>query len=129
MATHVRVIASLYLAIGALLLLGAVFTPLLLSFGAGLLADSQKEGAQEGAVVLGFAGIILSAFLFVLAIPFFVAAWGLLKFKPWARILGIVLGVLCLLHIPFGTLLGLYAVIILFRKETEALFVPGTSIT
>jgi uncharacterized membrane protein (DUF2068 family) len=127
MATHVRVIASLYLAIGAMLLIGAFFTPLLLSFGAGMLAQSEEHGAQQSAAVLGFAGIVLSAFLFAFAIPFFVAAWGLLKFKPWARIFGIVLGVLCLIHIPFGTLLGLYAVIILFRKETEALFVPKTA--
>jgi hypothetical protein len=59
-----------------------------------------------------------------LSIPFFLAGWGLLKFKPWARIFGIVLGVLCLIHIPFGTLVGIYAIVILFRKETEALFVP-----
>jgi hypothetical protein len=123
MATHVKVIASLFIAIGALTLLAAVFSPLLLSFGAGLLADSQKEGAQEGAAVLGFTGIILGAFLLVLSIPFFVAGWGLLKFKPWGRIFGIVLGVLCLIHIPFGTLVGVYALVILFRKETEALFV------
>jgi hypothetical protein len=125
MATHVKVIASLYIAIGAMLLLAAFFAPLMLSFGAGMLAQSEEHGAQQGAAVLGFAGIVLSAFLFAFSIPFFVAAWGLLKFKPWARIFGIVLGVLCLLHIPFGTLLGLYAVIILFRKETEALFVPA----
>jgi hypothetical protein len=33
--------------------------------------------------------------------------------------------VLCLIHIPFGTLIGIYALVILFRKDTEALFVAA----
>jgi hypothetical protein len=91
----------------------------------GLLSGSHEEGAQTGAAVLGIAGVFLSVMLVGFAIPFIIAGWGLLKFKPWARIFGIILGVLCLVHVPFGTLLGIYALMILFRKDTEALFVAS----
>jgi hypothetical protein len=125
MAIHVKVIAALYFAVSGLFLLGAVFSQLLLAIGVGLLSGSHDEGAKTGAAVLGFAGVFLSVMLACFAIPFIVAGWGLLKFKPWARILGIILAVLCLIHIPFGTLLGVYALVILFRKDTEALFVTA----
>jgi hypothetical protein len=127
--THVKVIAALYLAVSALFLVSAVFSQLLLAIGVGVLSGSHEEGAQTGAAVLGFAGVFLAVVLVGIAIPFLIAGWGLLKFRPWARILGIVLAVLCLIHIPFGTLLGVYALIILFRKDTEALFVAGPATT
>ncbi|HEX5070224.1 MAG TPA: hypothetical protein VFV78_08395 [Vicinamibacterales bacterium] len=123
MATHVKVIASLYFAISLLFLIGAVFSQLFIALGVGLLSGSHEEGAQTGATVLGIAGVFLSIMLVGFAIPFIVAGWGLLKFKPWARILGIILAVLCLIHIPFGTIVGIYALVILFQKEAEALFV------
>jgi len=122
-ATHVKVIAALYFAISALLVLGAVFSQMLMALGVGLLARSHDEGAQTGAALLGFTGVMISVMLVLFAVPFIIAGWGLLKFRPWARIFGIILAVLCLIHIPFGTLLGIYALVILFKKETEALFV------
>jgi hypothetical protein len=42
--------------------------------------------------------------------------------RPWARVLGIVLCILGLLHLPFGTIVGVYGLWVLFSPETEALF-------
>jgi hypothetical protein len=50
------------------------------------------------------------------------AGWGLLNYKNWARILVIILAVLNLLLFPIGTTIGIYALIIMFIKETEVLF-------
>jgi hypothetical protein len=122
MTTHVKVIAVLYLIAGALLLTAAIFTPMVLGLVAGLIGASGEEDAAVGATILGFAGVALSLVLAVLGAPFIAAGWGLLKFRPWARILGIILGAICLTKIPIGTLVGIYALVILFRKDTEALF-------
>ena len=46
----------------------------------------------------------------------------MLSFKPWARILGIVLSALHLLNVPFGTAVGIYGLWALLNRETEALF-------
>lgn len=123
MATHVKVIAVLYIVVGAMLVIGAFFSQLVLTLLAGIVSASDEEGAAVGAGILGFAGVALTAMLLAFAIPFVAGGWGLLKFKPWARILGIILAAICLTQIPFGTLLGVYALIILFQKETETLFV------
>jgi hypothetical protein len=55
----------------------------------------------------------------------FVAGYGLLKYKAWARILSIILAVinlvfLCALILPAA--LGIYTLVIMFNKETKALF-------
>ncbi len=47
---------------------------------------------------------------------------GLLKRQSWARILVLVLGILNLLNVPFGTALGIYSIWTLTNKETEKLF-------
>ena len=52
---------------------------------------------------------------------------GLLYFKPWARILGIVLSAIALLGFPWVTLLGIYGLWVLFNKDTERLFAGGST--
>jgi uncharacterized membrane protein (DUF2068 family) len=48
-----------------------------------------------------------------------IAGWGLLDRQPWARTLAIVLGVINLIHIPFGTALGIYTLWVLLPAESE----------
>jgi len=58
----------------------------------------------------------------MVSLPGLIAGIGLLKLRPWARILGIVVAVLYLIHIPFGTIVGIYGLWVLFNKDTERLF-------
>ncbi len=122
MSTHVKVIAALFFVWGGFLLLMSAFAGVLMSVLAGFVGGIHEEGAAVGAAVLGLTGAALTTFLIVFAIPHLIAGWGLLKFKRWARILAIVLAAIALIKIPFGTLFGIYALVILFRKDTEALF-------
>ncbi len=57
------------------------------------------------AVIFGFAGLINLIFLS----PNFVAAYALLKRKPWARIAGIVAAALSAMNVPLGTLAAVYS--------------------
>lgn len=45
-----------------------------------------------------------------------VLAWGLYERQPWARMLGIVIGLLALIRIPFGTALGIYTLWVLLPE-------------
>ena len=47
---------------------------------------------------------------------------GLFRFRPWARILGIVLSIFDLIWVPIGTIVGAYGLFVLFSKDTERLF-------
>ncbi|PYT24171.1 MAG: hypothetical protein DMG57_29615 [Acidobacteria bacterium] len=65
--------------------------------------------------------------LMTLSLPGIVVGVGLLRFRPWARILGIVLSVLDLNDVPLGTAVGIYGFWVLLSPETERLFRAGPS--
>lgn len=125
MDTHVKVLGALNIAGGVFGMLGAVV--LLLIFG-GAAAATGAAGAQGDAgaaiaiPIIGITGLALVAFLVILSAPGIVIGIGLFGLRPWARIGGIVLAILSLMAIPFGTLIGIYGLWVLFSKETEQLF-------
>jgi hypothetical protein len=122
-ATHVKVIAALFLLFGALLLALAVFTPLLMNRLGDWVGATDDEGAALGAAVLGFTGVALSALLLLFSLPYIACGIGLFKFRRWARILALILAAVSLIRFPVGTIFGAYTLIILFRRDTEALFI------
>ena len=122
MATHVKVIGVCFIVFGALWVLGAMFSGVILSVLAGFVAQSDTTDATMGATVLGITGVALTTILLAIGIPQIVCGIGLLNFKRWARILGIVLAAISLMSVPIGTIFGIYAIVILFSRETEQLF-------
>jgi hypothetical protein len=123
METHVKVLGILYIAVSALSLIGALFLMLVFGSTAGIVgATADPSDAAIAIPILGIAGTALVALLMLLALPGLIAGWGLMTFKPWARILAIVLCVLNLINFPFGTVLGIYGLWVLLNKETERLF-------
>ena len=122
MATHVKVIAALCIIFGAFGVLAALLSSFMFSALAALVGSTNDPDASAGSAVLGLTGVTLTIVLLVFSIPYIVCGWGLLKLRPWSRILGIVLAAISLIRIPLGTIFGIYALIILFNKETEALF-------
>jgi hypothetical protein len=123
MTTHVKVLGVLYLAASALSLLGAMFLMLVFGGTAGLVGfTAEPSDAAIALPVLGIAGTALVGLLLILALPGFLTGWGLLNFKPWSRILGIVLSALNLINFPFGTALGIYGLWVLLNHDTTRLF-------
>ena len=59
--------------------------------------------------------------LVIFSIPGLIAGFGLIKYRPWARILAIVMSILNLLSFPFGTVIGVYSMIVLFDQEAVRL--------
>lgn len=122
MQTHVKVLAVLFIVVGAAGIIFAVFSTLVLTVLAGVVGSSGEEGAAIGGTFLGLTGILLAIVMLALALPSILCGWGLLKLRPWARILGIILSAISLVRFPFLTLLGIYGLWVLFKKDTEALF-------
>lgn len=126
MATHVKVLAVLALVVGALGLLGAFFSSLIFGFvGAAIGADPDQEKAIPLAII-GLTGAAVVVYLVVTSFIAIICGWGLLKFKRWARILGIIYAAMSLINFPIGTAIGAYALWVLFNKETEAMFARST---
>jgi hypothetical protein len=57
-------------------------------------------------------------FLTLFGVVHLVLAWGLYQRQPWARVLGIVVGFLALIRIPFGTALGIYTIWVLLPESS-----------
>ena len=121
MDTHVKVLAVLFIVFGALgTLLGLGLMALLRVIGAA--GAASDPDAWMALPVLGFTGAALGAFLLILSLPGIIAGVGLLKYRPWARILTIVLSALNLMNFPIGTILGIYGLWVMLSDEGSRLF-------
>ena len=116
MDQHLRILGVLYIAFNLIALAVAALIFLILT-GAGVLS-----GDAEALFITSTVGMVIGLFLGMLSLPGIVAGIGLLKRREWGRILALILGVLSLLNIPFGTLLGLYSLWVLANQETINLF-------
>lgn len=126
MLTHVKVMAALFIAFGALFVIGAFVVLLVFGAGAASVGMSGEPDAQMALPIIGLAGTGLAIFLLLMGVPGVITGIGLLKLKPWARIVGIVLCAINLINVPFGTLLGAYGLWVLLNSETERLFATAT---
>jgi hypothetical protein len=123
MDTHVRVLGVLNIAMGVIGLIVAAL--MLIGFGGAAGIISAAADADEAAMaipILSVVGSVLVAVIFAFSLPSVIVGIGLLYFKPWARIVGIVLSAIALLGFPWVTILGIYGLWVLFSKETERLF-------
>ncbi len=120
MKRHIEIVAVLYIALGGLGILAA-----LVVFGMlGVVPDlSTATDDHQAAMIVLFGGIALLAIVAVSA-PSIVAGIGLLKFRPWARVLSMVLSVIHLFNVPLGTALGVYGLWVMLQPGTQQLFCP-----
>jgi hypothetical protein len=130
MHTHVKVLGGLYLVVSGVFLALALFLAVAMGGAAGIVgAAADPQDAAIAIPVLGIAGTMLIVVLSVFALPGLVAGYGLLTFRPWARIVGIVLSAVGLLYFPFGTVLGGYGLWVLLNKDSERVFNTGAPIS
>lgn len=116
METHVKVIAWLYIAKTILFLL--------IMLGVSGLVLGAGMASQDGNTV-GLMAVIAGVFAwigFIVSVPQLIAAWALFKRKNWGRILTIILSILNIFDVPFGTALSIYALVILFRDDARVYF-------
>lgn len=116
MQQHVRILGWIFVAYGALLLLIPIVAGVFI-VGGGLIS-----GDRDAMLITSGVALLIGCIFAVLSIPMIITGSGLLKFRQWARILAIILGVLQILSFPFGTALAIYALWVLLNAESEPLF-------
>ena len=128
MDTHVRVLGVLNIALGVVGMIIAALMMVGVGGAAGIIsASAEPEEAALAVPILSIVGGLVVAVVFAFSVPSVVTGIGLLYFKPWARILGIVLSAIALLGFPWVTLLGIYGLWVLFNRDTERLFAAGST--
>jgi hypothetical protein len=118
---HITILGMLHIARGAIVLLLGM-----LGFGffAGI---GVLSGDATAMGILGLIGTLAIVFMSVIAIPSILAGAGLLQRREWGRILALVVGILSLIDIPFGTALGVYTLWALMNDDIKKVF-AGSSI-
>jgi len=109
---HLRVLAILWIAIGALWLVPSLV--LMVFSHASRLVVGDEMFARPFMPPLLFS--LGSAFL-VVAAGGVLVGWGLMRHEGWARTTAIIVGILALIHFPFGTALGVYTLWVLLPGD------------
>ena len=105
--------------IGALFLLGISSGGFIGAWGQPRVFPFMNAPFMNAPWMAGLAGIIAVITLIFAALSFLVG-FALLNRKPWGRILAIVVAVLQLIKIPFGTALGIYTLWVLAPATSGA---------
>jgi hypothetical protein len=127
MRDNVKILGILNIVIGCL---GMLVALCIFAFFGGLAGIAGAAATREtdgmlGAGVLAAIGAFVAILIALLSLPQIIGGWGLTKFKPWARILMIVISIINLFHVPIGTAIGVYGLWVLFSDETKRLFETG----
>lgn len=121
MDKHLTVLGVLYLVLSAFGLVGAGIVFLTVAGGGLLSGDPTAMSLGVGI------GSVVASFLAAISIPGLVAGLGLLRHASWSRMLALIVGGLNLIQIPFGTIVGIYAIWVLVQDESIQLLNGTTS--
>jgi hypothetical protein len=118
MDTPVKVAAWLWIIFGAFGVIGAI------CFGAMVPTGGIISQDETAITVTSIIGGVCGSFFLIEAVLELVAGIGLFRFKSWARILAIIVGILNLFAFPliFPALLGGYTLWLMFNREVKQLF-------
>ena len=122
MAQHVKILGILHIVFGALGVLGALAVLLIFGGVSALVASDHSTDSATAIPILGLIGGFLFLFVMALSLPGLIIGIGLVQFRPWARIGGIIISGFDLLGFPFHTALGIYGLWILLNRDTERMF-------
>jgi len=117
MRQHVSFVGALHIGFGLLGVAGA----LAIFFGFQFLFELVEDEpiAQD---VLSFVGNSIGLILLFFSSLGVIGGIGLFSYRPWARILVMIVSALNCLNVPVGTAKGIYSLWVLMQPETIELF-------
>ena len=113
MKQHVSFVGALHLGFGILGLLGALTIYLTFHF-----VFEFVDEEPMARTVLSFVGNTLSLIVLFFSSLGIIGGAGLFTYKPWARILVMIVSAINCLNIPIGTAKGMYSRWVLMQPET-----------
>jgi hypothetical protein len=121
-ARHLRMLGVLWIVLSAIHLLrggGRLLGARMVGLVARGWSDEVPWGWPVGHIVPAFLSF-MGLFSLILAAFGFVAGWGLLERRPWARTLAIIVAIIAILNPILGTVLGIYTLWVLLPSDAEA---------
>jgi hypothetical protein len=90
--------------------------------GAIIVGWGTERAGLLGSALLGVTGIILALIFAALGVADLLIAAGIAKGRPWARFAGTAMALLLLVAFPFGTVLGVLALMGLLGRDARDWF-------
>ncbi len=126
MKDQIKLVGILNIVWGSLSLLLALAAFLFMSAIAAIVSGHATDvDSARAAPIVVFVGLLVGIFLVLIGLPAIIGGWGLVKLKPWSRIFMIVVSVLHLPSIPFGTALGIFGLLVLVKDDVRAVLESG----
>jgi len=124
MRDHIKILGILNIVMGCLTASVGLIALVILSGIAGAIHWSAMAGGEDAAPIavapiVSLLGLGVAAFFVLLGLPSIIGGWGLLKLRPWARVFTLIVSGFHLLHVPFGTALGIYGLWVLLSDESR----------
>ena len=116
MESNIKLVAWLYIVLSVLCLVAAFIVVAIFAVIGLLTYDKQ------GFIVFTLLSALCGFFAVIFCVPGILAGWGLFKYKQWARILALVLGVMSLPNFPLGTALGAFTIYTLLDERSMVVF-------
>ena len=117
MRQHVSFVGALHIGFGILGLVGALAVYITFNFAHGFVENDPV--AEQ---ILAFLGGSISLMIMFFSCLGIVGGIGLFSYKPWSRILVLIVSAINCLNIPIGTAKGVYSIWVLMQPEVIDLF-------
>lgn len=121
MKQHVSFVGALHIGFGILGIIGALAVFITFNF-----AHEFVENEPIADEVIAFLRGSISLLILFFACLGIIGGIGLFSYKPWARILVMVVSAINCLNIPIGTAKGVYSIWVLMQPEVVDAFERGT---
>jgi len=113
---HLHILGILWMIAGALFLVPSLVLMVVGGIAHMFIPGEEAVARLVGPLVLN----IIGGVLLIVAAGGILIGWGLMNHQPWARIAGIILGVISIFHPPIGTALGIYTLWVLLSGDAGA---------
>ncbi len=131
MEKHLKLVAILNIVYRCLMLMGSVVLFLLAAVFDRVLDFLERRGElhwedvpREVIEFLPVIFVIIGIIIAIVSIVAIVGAIGVMKRKEWGRIVLIVVSFFNLIHVPLGTVLGVFTLWVLLNDEIVRIFNP-----
>ena len=119
--SHKKTLGILFIVFSILGLLGLWFYDFFMNFVFTMVENNGEPMPTEMLWVFELIESVLWGVAILFLIPKIIIGFGLVNGRKWAMMPALVYGILGLINFPFGTLVGVYAILIYAAKSPEEL--------
>lgn len=117
--SHKKILGILFIVFSSMGLMGLLFYDLLIDFVLNITSSQGDPVPQELMWVFDLIASVLWGVAIIFLIPKIIIGIGLVNQRKWANLPSLIYGILGLVNIPFGTLIGIYSILIYIAKPKE----------